>query len=136
MFTWIKRIGFFVLTNIAVMIVVTVAMKAIEFFFPGLVTQYQSITHLAILSVVIGFSGSCISLFLSKWSAKSMYGIELLDQYTAQKDIKLQRVWDTVVRISQQEGIKMPEVGYYTSPEANAFATGATKNSALVAVST
>lgn len=85
---------------------------------------------------MIGFGGSFISLFLSKWMAKKMYNIVLLDRNAAQKDGKLAVVWDTVERISQTKNIKMPEVGYYESAEPNAFATGASKNNSLVAVST
>lgn len=85
---------------------------------------------------VIGFLGSFISLFLSRWSAKRGYGIVLLDAQSASEDPKLQVVWDTVARIAQMSNISMPEVGYYESPDPNAFATGATKNSSLVAVST
>lgn len=65
-----------------------------------------------------------------------MYNIVLLDRETAQKDAKLAVVWDTVEWISQTKNIKMPEVGYYESAEPNAFATGASKNNSLVAVST
>lgn len=68
--------------------------------------------------------------------AKSSYGIVLLDRESAAKDAKLQLVWDTVERIAQANHITMPEVGYYESAEPNAFATGASKNSSLVAVST
>ena len=68
--------------------------------------------------------------------AKRAYNIALLDRTTAYQDAKLQVVWDTVERISQANHLSMPEVGYYESAEPNAFATGATKNSSLVAVST
>lgn len=68
--------------------------------------------------------------------AKRAYNIVLLDRNTASQDPKLQVVWDTVERITQANNITMPEVGYYESGEPNAFATGATKNRSLVAVST
>ena len=64
-----------------------------------------------------------------------MYDIVLLTK-DEEKDAKLRIVWDTVERISQANNIHMPEVGYYDSPDPNAFATGASKNSSLVAVST
>jgi heat shock protein HtpX len=89
-----------------------------------------------ISAVVFGFAGSFISLAISRWMAKRAYNIVLLDRATASQDGKLQVVWDTVERISQANHITMPEVGYYESAEPNAFATGATKNSSLVAVST
>ena len=89
-----------------------------------------------IYAVVFGFAGSFISLAISRWMAKRAYNIALLDRTTAYQDAKLQVVWDTVERISQANHLSMPEVGYYESAEPNAFATGATKNSSLVAVST
>lgn len=87
-------------------------------------------------AVVFGFAGSFISLAISRWMAKRAYNIVVLDRATASQDGKLQVVWDTVERIAQANHIAMPEVGYYESAEPNAFATGATKNSSLVAVST
>lgn len=92
--------------------------------------------YLLIYAAVFGFLGSFISLWISRWMAKSAYGIQILDRTTASQDAKLQLVWDTVERIAQANHIVMPEVGYYESADPNAFATGATKNSALVAVST
>lgn len=89
-----------------------------------------------IYAIVFGFAGSFISLGISRWMAKKSYNIVLLDHHTAHQDPKLQVVWNTVERISQANNISMPEVGYYESIEPNAFATGATKNSSLVAVST
>ena len=68
--------------------------------------------------------------------AKRAYNIILLDRNTASQDTKLQIIWDTVERVAQANNLRMPEVGYYESAEPNAFATGATKNSSLVAVST
>jgi heat shock protein HtpX len=66
--------------------------------------------------------------------AKRSYNIQLIDQ--TEHDPKLSLVYQTVRRIADQQGIEMPQVGYYQSADANAFATGASKNSALVAVST
>lgn len=68
--------------------------------------------------------------------AKRSHSIELLDEKTASQDSKLSIVWNTVSRIAKAEWIDMPEVGYYDSTDPNAFATGATRNSSLVAVST
>lgn len=65
-----------------------------------------------------------------------MQGVILIDEQSAAQDKKLSIVWNTVSRIAQSSGIKMPEVGYYESSTPNAFATGASKNSSLVAVST
>ena len=92
--------------------------------------------QLLIYAFVIGFGGALISLYISRWSAKRAYGITLLTSQSASKDPKLQIVWATIERIAQIRNISMPEVGYYESSEPNAFATGASKNSSLVAVST
>ncbi len=90
-----------------------------------------------IYAIVFGFGGAIISLFLSRWQAKKAYNIVLLEASSLQtEDKKLQLVYETVERIATTNNITMPEVGYYESAEPNAFATGATKNSALVAVST
>jgi heat shock protein HtpX len=78
--------------------------------------------QLLITATLIGFVGSFISLFLSKWSAKRAYNIVLLENGDI-ADEKLKLVWDTVARISQANNLTMPEVGYYESAEPNAFAT-------------
>jgi heat shock protein HtpX len=132
----IKRIFFFALTNIAVLVLLSVVMFVINIFFPGLLDTAGGMTSIMIYAVVFGFAGSFISLWISRWMAKRSYNIVLLDAMSAQKDAKLQVVWNTVDRISREQSIAMPEVGYYESVEPNAFATGASKNSSLVAVST
>lgn len=132
----IKRIFFFVLTNIAVLILLSVVMFVINMFFPGILDAGGGMGGIMIYAVVFGFAGSFISLAISRWMAKRAYNIVLLDRATASQDAKLQVVWDTVERIAMANHISMPEVGYYESTEPNAFATGATKNKSLVAVST
>lgn len=136
MFTFIKRIFFFVLTNIAVLALLSIVMIGVNYFFPGILSQHGGMLQLLIYAVVIGFAWSFISLFLSKWTAKKAYGIVLLTESTATNDPKWEIVWSTIERIAQIHNIKMPEVGYYESGEPNAFATGPSKNKALVAVST
>lgn len=136
MFTLAKRIFFFLLTNIAVLALLSFVLGIVWYFFPDLINSYGWLTSVMIYAVVLGFAWSFISLFLSRWMAKRTYSITLLDAESAARDGKLKIVWDTVVRISQIKGITMPEVGYYESAEPNAFATGPSKNSALVAVST
>jgi heat shock protein HtpX len=90
---------------------------------------------LLITATIIGFAGAFISLFLSKWSAKRAYSITIIEDGNISNE-KLKLVYDTVARIAQANNIKIPEVGYYESSEPNAFATGASKNNSLVAVST
>jgi len=133
---YIKRIFFFLLTNMAVLALLSIVMMVVNYFFPGLLSSQGDTLSLLIYAAVIGFAGSIISLLLSKWMAKKAYNIVLLDAMSAQQDKKLAVVWNTVERIAQAEGVTMPEVGYYNSAEPNAFATGASKNSSLVAVST
>ena len=137
MFTLIKRVSLFLVTNLAVMVLLGFVAFAVNYFFPGLLAAYGDMTSLFIWASVFGFGGAIISLFISRWQAKKAYGIELItSDKLASLDPRLQLVYRTVERIAQSEHIDMPEVGYYESAEPNAFATGATKNSALVAVST
>lgn len=137
MFALIKRVSLFLLTNLAVMVLLGFVAFAVNLFFPGLLTAYGDMTSLLVLAFVFGFGGAIISLFISRWQAKKAYSIQLItpDELTS-LDARLQLVYRTVERIAQSAHIDMPEVGYYESAEPNAFATGATKNSALVAVST
>jgi heat shock protein HtpX len=84
------------------------------------------------LSAIIGFGGSFISLAMSKWMAKRAMGVQIIEQPANQSE---QWLVETVRRQSREAGIGMPEVGVFNSPEPNAFATGASKNNALVAIS-
>ncbi len=91
--------------------------------------NYES---LAIFCLVWGFVGSGISLLLSKFMAKTMMGVKIVDNRGQYSDLVMK-----VHQLSKQAGLtKMPEVGVYESPEVNAFATGPSKNNSLVAVST
>ena len=120
----------------AVLALLSVVMMVVSYFFPGILSAGGGMVQLLIYALVIGFGGAIISLLISRWSAKRAYSIVLLDAQTASRDPQLQIVWNTVERIAQVSQITMPEVGYYESAEPNAFATGATKNKSLVAVST
>lgn len=123
-----KRILLFVLTNIAVMVVVGIVTSLLG------VGRYTGTNtgQLMIFSLVVGFSGAIISLLMSKSMAKMSMGVKIINQ-PANAD----EAWivDTVRKFADKSGIGMPEVGIYEG-EPNAFATGAFKNSALVAVST
>ena len=123
-----KRIFLFVLTNIAVMAVVGIITSLLGL---GRYTGTNT-AQLMVFSLVVGFAGSIISLLMSKTMAKMSMGVKIIDQ-PANAD----EAWivETVRKFAGQAGIGMPEVGIYEG-EANAFATGAFKNSALVAVST
>jgi heat shock protein HtpX len=128
-----KRIFLFILTNLAVLVVISVTLRLLGV--DRWVTETGAIDFnaLLILSAVIGFSGSLISLAMSKWSAKRMVGARVIDNPVDQTERWLV---DTVQRQAQVAGIGMPEVAIYDAPDVNAFATGWNRNNALVAVST
>lgn len=128
-----KRIFLFVVTNLAIVFVLSVTLRLLGV--DQIMNQSGGInfTALLILSLVMGFGGSLISLFLSKWMAKRSVGAQVIE---APSNATEQWLFNTVRRQADQAGIGMPEVAIYDSPEINAFATGWNKNSALVAVST
>ena len=125
-----KRIMLFVMTNVAVMAVLGVVTSL--FGLNRFAGPNMQVGQLMVYSLVIGFTGAIISLLISKPMAKSSMGVKIINE-PANAD----EAWivETVRRLSEKAGIKMPEVGIYEG-EPNAFATGAFKNSALVAVST
>ncbi|MDH5485902.1 MAG: protease HtpX [Gammaproteobacteria bacterium] len=129
-----KRILLFVATNIAVLLVLSVAASAlirvlgIEEIPGGLNLQ-----TLIIFAAVIGFGGSFISLAMSKWMAKRATGAMVIEQ---PRNSTEQWLFETVRRQAKQAGIGMPEVAVYDAPDINAFATGMRRDAALVAVST
>lgn len=129
-----KRILLFVGTNIAVLLVLSVVLHlfGIESYLnqQGTGLDLQS---LLIISAVLGFGGSFISLAISKWMAKRMTGARVID--TPRNAVE-SRLLNIVQRHAQNAGIGCPQVAIYDSPDLNAFATGASRNSALVAVST
>ena len=91
------------------------------------------LTGLFIMSLIIGFGGSFISLAMSKWIAKRSMGVHMIEQPSNKIE---QWLMDTVQRQAEQANIGMPEVGIFDTPEVNAFATGMRRNNAMVAVST
>ena len=129
-----KRILLFIATNIAVLLVISIIFSV---FGIGNYLENQgtdlNLGALLVFSAVIGFTGSIISLLMSKWTAKRMVGAQVITQPRSEVESWLV---STVQRHARSAGIGMPEVAIYRAPEMNAFATGAFKNSALVAVST
>lgn len=128
-----KRILLFLLTNIAIMVVLTITLRLLGV--DSILAENGSdlnIQSLVILSGVIGFGGSFISLLISKWMAKRMTGAVVITDPRSNIEQWLIR---TVEKQAKIVGIKMPEVAIFPSPAMNAFATGATKNNALMAVS-
>ena len=129
-----KRIFLFLATNIAIMIAISILFSVLGL---GHALDQQGINlnlnALLDMSAVIGMSGSVISLLMSKWSAKNAMGVHVISHPQNQTE---QWLLSIVANQAQQAGIAMPEVGIFDSPDANAFATGANRDNALVAVST
>lgn len=126
-----RRVIYFLATNLAVIVILSFVMRL--FGVDGYLTQnginYQA---LLIFAAVFGMGGSFISLLMSKWSAKRMSGARVIEQPSNEDERWLV---ETVRRQAQMAGIGMPEVAIFDAPVVNAFATGASKNNALVAVS-
>ena len=127
-----KRILLFLATNLAIMVVLSVVVQVLGLD-RYLHAQGGSLGGLLAFAAVFGFGGSFISLAISKWMAKRTMGVQVIAQ---PRNSSEQWLVDTVRRQAQAAGIGMPEVGVFESPEPNAFATGASRNNALVAVST
>lgn len=128
------RIFMFLATNIAVMALISLVFSL--FGFQGLLAQNGvdlDLQALLVYSAVIGFSGSIISLLLSKSMARRSMGVQIIERPTTTTERWLLQ---TVTRQAEKANIGMPEVGIFTHPSPNAFATGWNRNSALVAVST
>lgn len=129
-----QRILLFLVTNAAI-----IALISVVFSLLGLDGVLQSngvdmdLGALLVLSAVIGFAGSFISLAISKWSAKRATGAQVIEQPSNEMERWLV---DTVTRQAAAAGITTPEIAIYDAPDVNAFATGARRNSSLVAVST
>ncbi|WP_324779607.1 protease HtpX [Thiobacillus sedimenti] len=126
-----KRIVLFLATNLAIVLVLSLTMRILGVE-PYLTAQGLNLGSLLIFAAVMGFGGSFISLAISKWSAKMSMGVRVIETPSNSTEFWLV---ETIRKYSQQAGIRMPEVGIYDSPEVNAFATGMSKNSSLVAVS-
>jgi heat shock protein HtpX len=126
-----KRIFLFIVTNLAVVALLSVMIFVIEQLF-GVRLTGGGLGGLLVFAAVFGFGGALISLALSKWTAKRMMGVRVID--TPQSDLEIWLV-GVVKRLADKAGITCPEVGIFEAEEMNAFATGARRNAALVAVS-
>jgi heat shock protein HtpX len=126
-----KRIFLFVVTNLAVVALLSVVIFIIERVF-GVRLAGQGLGGMLVFAAVFGFGGALISLALSKWTAKRMMGVRVIT--APQSDLE-NWLLATVKRLADQAHIGMPEVGIFDAAEMNAFATGARRNAALVAVS-
>jgi heat shock protein HtpX len=126
-----KRIFLFVLTNLAVMLVLAVVLR-VTGLDRWLAMQGGSMSGMLVLAAFFGFGGALISLAISKWTAKRMMGVQVIAE---PRNATEQWLVATVRKLAEEAGIGMPEVGIFESPEPNAFATGARRDHALVAVS-
>ena len=130
-----KRIALFLATNLAVILVISIVFQLLGF--QGILKEQGTeldLTALLVFAALFGMSGSIFSLLISKWMAKRSTGAHVIIG-TPQNETERWLV-STVQRQAQMAGIGMPEVAIYPSPDMNAFATGANRNHALVAVST
>lgn len=129
------RIALFIATNIGILVVLSIVFQLLGL--EGILAENQvdlNLQALLVMSAVIGFAGSFISLAMSKFIAKRSMGVQLLDPQQPANDTE-RWLLSTVQRQAQRANIGIPEVGIFNSPDPNAFATGARRNSALVAVS-
>lgn len=126
-----KRIFLFLVTNLAVVLVLSVVARLLG------IDQYMTarggdLGGLLVFAALFGFGGALISLAISKWMAKRSMGVRVITQPANPTE---QWLVNTVRAQAEQAGIGMPEVGIFDSPQPNAFATGARRDAALVAVS-
>ncbi len=131
----IRRIFFFLITNLAIILLLNIIFALLSAFFGINISAYgYDYLSIFIFALLVWFFWAFISLFISRWSAKRIYQIKLISNIDSLSQ-KEKIVYNLVADISARARIKMPEVGIYQSQDSNAFATGATKNSSLVAVS-
>jgi len=129
-----KRVFLFMAVNLLIVITISIVLSVLGIS-PYLNSYGLDPVSLGIFCLVWGFGGAFISLALSRMMAKAMMGVKIIDKKTS--DPALKDLMQRVHQIAKRAGLKvMPEVGYYESPELNAFATGPTRDRALVAVST
>ena len=126
-----KRIFLFLVTNLAVLALLSVVIFIIEQVF-GVRLGQGGMGGLLIFAAIFGFGGALISLALSKWTAKRLMGVRVID--SPQSDVERWLV-TTVKHLADQAHIGVPQVGVFEAEEMNAFATGARRNAGLVAVS-
>jgi len=126
-----KRIVLFLATNLAIVLVLSFTMRILGVE-PYLTENGLNLGSLLVFAAVMGFGGSFISLAISKWMAKKSMGVRVIETPSNSTEFWLM---ETIRKYAADAGIKMPEVGIYDAPDVNAFATGMTRNSSLVAVS-
>ena len=129
-----KRIFLFLATNLAIIVVLSITLRLLGV--ERLLDEQGvnlDLNSLLVFAAVFGFGGSFISLAISKWTAKRFTGAQVIE---SPRNATEQWLLATVRRQAEAAGIGMPEVAIYDAPDVNAFATGMSRNNALVAVST
>jgi len=126
-----KRVFYFLVTNLAIVLVLSITMRLLGVE-PFLNANGLNLNSLLIFASIMGFGGAFISLAISKWSAKQMSGAVTIENPKTTDEIWLMNI---VKKQSTAVGIQMPEVAIFNSPVVNAFATGMSRDSSLVAVS-
>ncbi|PJZ28110.1 protease HtpX [Leptospira kmetyi] len=129
---WFKRIGLFLLTNILVVVTISIITSVLGIG-PYLDANGINLSSLLVFCFLWGMGGAFVSLLLSKFMAKMMMGVQIIDPRSASGVER--ELYSKVERLARAANLPMPEVGIYHSPEVNAFATGPSKSSSLVAVS-
>ncbi|MBW0435343.1 protease HtpX [Leptospira yasudae] len=129
---WFKRIGLFLLTNILVVVTISIVTNVLGIG-PYLDANGINLSSLLVFCFLWGMGGAFVSLLLSKFMAKMMMGVKIIDPRSASGAER--ELYSKVERLARTANLPMPEVGIYHSPEVNAFATGPSKSSSLVAVS-
>lgn len=128
-----KRVFLFLATNLAILVLLGIVLNVVNGILAAQGIQLPPTGGLLVFAAVFGMGGAFISLAMSKWVAKRFTGAQVIEQ---PRNSTEQWLVETVRRQARQAGIGMPEVAVYDAPEINAFATGMSKNNALVAVST
>jgi heat shock protein HtpX len=128
----IKRFLLVFGVNIGIIVMLSLLVNLLSSYF-GISLTGSSYNSLMVFALIFGFGGAYINLLISRRMAKRMYKIELIDATVS--DPRLRAVYQTVQQIADNNQIRMPEVGIYQDANPNAFATGSSANSSLVAVS-
>ncbi|MGZ3745352.1 MAG: protease HtpX [Pseudobdellovibrionaceae bacterium] len=129
-----RRFGYFILTNLLVMVTISIVWSIISHFL-NLAGFNQYMPSLLAFCMVWGMGGAFISLLMSKFAAKNFYGVRIIDPNSNEPELR--RLVETVHELARRAQLpRMPEVGIYESYDVNAFATGPSKKNSLVAVST
>lgn len=126
----LKRIGYFLLTNLAVMVLFSIILVIAQYF--GLDLTGNNFNAILASALIFGMVGSFFSLLMSRWSAKKLMGVQLIGESDGGI---YQEYYQSVKKLAKKASLPMPEVGVYEGHEINAFATGYSKRASLVAIS-